>query len=160
MNDPVPASSGMPYVSRGRRRRWVLAMYVCVAAVALWLALGDDHWSAWLAVAPMVAAATLYFKLVVPIRYSLTEKEDGELDERQLAVRNRAYFYAFRILGLVVRGVGGPGRQRRGPSPTSGPWASSSRSCSAPCRPRWRPGWSQIWTSTNNGRPAPAVRRV
>lgn len=64
-----------------------------------------QHWSGWLAVVPMVAAAAIYFKLVVPIREALTEKEDRELDERQLAVCNRAYFYAFRILGLVVFGA-------------------------------------------------------
>ena len=95
----------MPYVSRGRRRRWMLAMYLCAAAVVLWLAFGGDHWSLWLAIAPMLVAVTIYFKLVVPIREALTEKEDRELDERQLVVRNRAYFYAFRILGVVVFGA-------------------------------------------------------
>lgn len=105
MNDPVSGSAGTPYVSRGRRRRWILAMYLCAAAVVLWFTFGDNHWSLWLAVVPMIAAATLYFKLVVPIRESLTEKEDRALDERQLAVRNRAYFYAFRLLGLMVFGA-------------------------------------------------------
>lgn len=105
MNDPVSGSAGMPYVSRGRRRRWVLAMYLCLAAVALWVAFGDNHWSVWLAIVPLVAAATLYFKLIMPIREALTEKEDRELDERELVARNRAYFYAFRILGIVIFGA-------------------------------------------------------
>lgn len=58
-----------------------------------------------LALAPIIAAAAIYFKLVVPIARALTEKDDHELDERQLAVRNRAYFYAFRILGIVIFGA-------------------------------------------------------
>lgn len=105
MNDPLVGSPGMPYVSRGRRRRWVLAMYLCVAAVALWLAFGGDHWSVWLAVGPMVVAATMYLKLIVPIREALTEKVDRELDERQLAARNGAYFRVFKTLGVAVFGA-------------------------------------------------------
>ena len=80
-------------------------MYLCAAAVALWLAFCGNHWSGWLAIVPPIAATIIYFKLVVPVREALTEKEDRELDERQLAVRNRAYFYAFRILGMIVFGV-------------------------------------------------------
>lgn len=80
-------------------------MYLCVAAVVLWLAFGGNRWSVWLAVAPLIVTATLYFKLVMPIAQALTEKKDRELDERQLAARNRAYFHAFRILGLVVFGA-------------------------------------------------------
>ena len=105
MSDQAVERTFLGNVSQSSRRRWVLAMYLCAAAVVLWVVFGGDHWSVWLACVPMVAAAVIYFRLVVPIRKSLTEKEDRELDERQLAVRNRAYFQAFRILGLVIFGA-------------------------------------------------------
>ena len=95
----------MPYVSQGRRRRWVFAMYLCMTAVPLWVAFGGNHWSVWLAIVPLIVATALYFKLIVPLREALTEKGDRELDERELVVRNRAYFYAFRILGIVIFGA-------------------------------------------------------
>ena len=73
--------------------------------MVFWVAFGDNHWSVWLSIIPMLVAGIIYFKLVMPIREALTEKADGDLDERQLLVRNRAYFHAFRLLGVMVFGA-------------------------------------------------------
>jgi hypothetical protein len=54
-----------------------------------------------LSLGALFVAFSLYAKLLLPIMRELTAKKDPELDERQLAVRNRAYYYAYGILAGV-----------------------------------------------------------
>ena len=92
-------------VSRGCRRRLVVAMYLCLAAVTLLFGFApSDSWFV-LALGLLVVAFTLYAKLLIPIMKEVTGKKDPELDERQLLVRDRANGRAYGVLGAIFLSV-------------------------------------------------------
>ena len=64
----------------------------------------SDSWFV-LTVGILVVAFSLHAKLLVPVIKEVTGKKDPELDERQLAVCDRAYGRAYGILGAVFMSV-------------------------------------------------------
>ena len=101
MDDRATEGSVLESVGRDRRRLWVASMYLSLAATAGIFAVAGERWWIVLAVIPFVFASALYGKVIQPIVRGLTEKEDPELDERELMVRNRAYRRAYQALGAI-----------------------------------------------------------
>lgn len=101
MNDQVAEGTVLEKTSRGRRRQLVVRMYLCLAVFLGAFAVPGEPWWILLALLPLIYAFTLYAKLIRPIVGELTEKRDPELDERELMVRNHAYYHAYRLLSAV-----------------------------------------------------------
>lgn len=101
MNDQVAEGTILEKTSQGRRRHLVVRMYLCLAVTVGMFVVASEHWWILLALMPMVYAFALYTKLIQPIAKDLTEKTDRELDERELMIRNRAYYHAYRMLSVV-----------------------------------------------------------
>ena len=88
-------------MGRDRRRLLVISMYLSLAATTGIFKFAGGSWWIILAAVSFVFAFALYGKVIRPIAHDLTEKEDPELDERELMVRNRAYYQAYRALGII-----------------------------------------------------------
>ncbi len=58
-------------------------------------------WWKLLALVPLFYALFLYVKVIAPIVEELTDRGDPELDERELMIRNRAYYHAYKMLSVV-----------------------------------------------------------
>lgn len=83
----------------------VVTMQTGMAAFALSLALaGDSNSMRWWV--PLFGFQALYmvvfFKIIRPIMREVSDKKAADLDERQLAIRDRAHHHAYQILGTVV----------------------------------------------------------
>lgn len=101
MSDRVAEGTILEDVSQGRRRLLVVRMYLCLTATVGIFAVAGEHWWIILAIVPFVYAIALYAGAIQPIAQDLTDREDPELDERELMVRNRAYYHAYRALGII-----------------------------------------------------------
>jgi MFS family permease len=90
-------------VSQTRRRVLVIVMYLFMFASSLVLALGPDSW--WIVIAILLAQAIhiiVFIRLINPINKEVANKKDPDLDERQLAARNRAHYHAYQILATFL----------------------------------------------------------
>ena len=101
MSDQVAEGTVLGRTSRTRRRRLVTRMYLCLVVFLGAFAIPGEPWWILLALIPMFYALALYAKLIRPIAQELTDKKDPELDERELMIRNRAYYHAYRMLSIV-----------------------------------------------------------
>lgn len=92
----------MPPVARRTRRALVLTAYLGYAAMLLaWTLLEQPV--RWLFVLPLGFAALLAMgMLLMPQLLGVSEGADEQLDERQIALRNRTYLNAYRVLGALV----------------------------------------------------------
>jgi hypothetical protein len=92
----------LPPVARRTRRVLVLTAYLGYAAMLLaWTLLEQPV--RWLFVLPLGLAAILAMgMLLMPQLLGVSEGADEQLDERQIALRNRTYLNAYRVLGALV----------------------------------------------------------
>lgn len=96
---PAESPSSFEELGRTRRRLLVTAMYLCLAAYAGLVSLGEARWWAMLSFGPLLVAVVIHFRYVLPVAREANKKSPSRLDERQLAIRDRAYYHAYRILG-------------------------------------------------------------
>lgn len=89
-------------VPRAARRLLVLVAYVGYALLVLaWSFLPAP--AKWLLIAPLgLAVITAAGMLLAPRLLGISDGADNELDERQLAARNRTYLAAYRVLGVLA----------------------------------------------------------
>lgn len=102
---PRPATVRPPLhgpVPRTARRLLVVVAYVGYALLVLaWSFLPAP--AKWFPIVPLgLAVVTAAGLLLAPRLLGVSDGADDELDERQLAVRNRTYLNAYRVLGLLV----------------------------------------------------------
>ena len=92
----------LPLTARRTRRALVLTTYLGYLGMVLaWSVLEQPL--RWLFVLPLGFAAILAMGLLLmPQLLGISEGADEQLDERQVAVRNRTYLNAYRILGALV----------------------------------------------------------
>ena len=95
--------SALHTMSRSRRRVFVLVMQAGMVGWVVTLALAGA--SSWWIVALILPLEALYlvmfFKVLSPIMREVIRKSP-DLDERQLSVRDRAHYHAYRVLGAVL----------------------------------------------------------
>ena len=89
-------------LSRGRRRLLVLAIYIGLVAYTTTALIEGNSW--WITVGLLGAATTVVIHgwLLLPFTQKIADKEESDLDERQVDIRNRAHRKAYQILGSVV----------------------------------------------------------
>lgn len=88
---------------RARRRLAVATMYLCMVAIVGMIAFEGESW--WLLLGYFVLLAlaiAIQTRVVGPIARDVTGRRAPELDERQLAVRDRAHHHAYHILGGLL----------------------------------------------------------
>lgn len=102
MNDWVAQGPSRGNLSRARRRLLVAAMYLGLVAYAGAVAFGQDRWWVLLFFVPLVISIAIHFRFILPIAKEVNREVPRKLDERQLMVRDRAYYYAYRILGTIL----------------------------------------------------------
>lgn len=105
MNDWIAQGPTAENLSRARRRLLVTAMYLGLAAYAGAIAFWGDRWWVLLFVVPLLGSFAIYFRFILPIAKEVNKKAPKKLDERQLAVRGRAYYRAYRIIGTLFLAV-------------------------------------------------------
>lgn len=95
--------SALHTMSRTRRRWLVLTMQLGMAAYALAFSFaGINAWWLFLLVMCLQAVYTIiFFRVLRPVMKEVV-KEAEDLDERQIALRDRAHYDAYQILGTVV----------------------------------------------------------
>lgn len=62
----------------------------------------DESAWLWLSVPGLLATVAIHSWLLAPFTQRIADKKEGDLDERQRMVRNRAYYSAYQVLGSVV----------------------------------------------------------
>lgn len=102
MSDRTADRQGTRIPSRTRRRLQVATMYLCLAGYVGSSAFGGESWWILLFLVPLVVAVVIYSRLIVPINNEVAGRKTSELDERQLAVRDRAHHHAYHILGGLL----------------------------------------------------------
>lgn len=100
VSDHATDRSILQSVSRRRRRCLVLMMYVCLVVIVGIFAFADQWWRI-IVLVPMLYVLIAYSRLVTPITKELTELKADKLDERQVMIRNHAYYQAYKMFGMV-----------------------------------------------------------
>ncbi len=103
MNIPTAKRSALFSMSRGRRRALVMVMQLGMVAYAVAFAFAgaDLWWVLALAILLQVLYGVIFSRVLRPIMAEIMRK-DPELDERELSVRNRAHYSAYRVFVSVV----------------------------------------------------------
>ena len=98
MNDHMGEKPSM--MGRRRRRRLVTVAYFFLTVVALVFAFAKSE-RIDVAMIFLLVAFVFFVVQLLPVMQGLTQKKVSELDERELGVHGRAYFRAYRVLGVV-----------------------------------------------------------
>lgn len=89
-------------LSRRRRRLLVAGVYVGLISYAgTLLALENPSWL-WLGLGGLLTTMAIHFWLLRPFTQRIADTKESDLDERQMTVRNRAYYSAYQVLAAVV----------------------------------------------------------
>lgn len=114
----TPVILGIPMVRRRNRRLLVAATYAALLVVMATLGVarsrGMDIWAGWILLAVVLVSRGVFGSMAKqmiwltrrwhhPISLGLAarpQRNEEELDEREQAVRNAAYFEAYRVLAL------------------------------------------------------------
>ncbi len=103
MSAPSAKRSILHTVSRSRRRVLVAAMYVLLCVFSLGLALNTDSW--WTLIVTILVEILyliVFSRVITPINKEIASRKESDLDERQLAVRDRAHYHAYQLLGSFL----------------------------------------------------------
>lgn len=87
-------------LSQVRRRLLVTLMYLGLVAYGGAVVLGGERWWVLLSFGPLFVAIAIHFRFILPIAKEVNKKIPN-LDERQLALRDRAHYRAYQILGVL-----------------------------------------------------------
>lgn len=95
--------SALHTMSRAHRRLLVLTMQLGMAAYALALAFAGTNawWILALVLCLQILYTIIFFRVLRPIMKEVVRKAE-DLDERQIALRNRAHYDAYQVLGTVI----------------------------------------------------------
>lgn len=91
------------WLGRSSRRLLVVAIYFGLFAYTAETPIGGNSW--WIFAAGLLgigATMVIYGSLLLPFTQKIADKKESELDERQVAIRNRAHRTAYQILGSLV----------------------------------------------------------
>src|SRR3712207_1738065 len=93
-------------MSRGRRRALVLVLQTGMAAWALTLALAgaNSWWIVILGLSLQLFYMIVFHRFLRPIMSEVI-KEDRDLDERELSLRNAAHYRAYQILSSTLMAI-------------------------------------------------------
>lgn len=89
-------------LSRGQRRLLVTAIYLgLVIYIGIFLG-AENRWWLFVGILGLLTTIGVYSSLLAPFTQRIADKQESQLDERQLAIRNHAHRLAYQILGLLV----------------------------------------------------------
>lgn len=102
----TPLSAPSSSLPRRVRRRYVVLYTLGYFGMLLFWLLGSSLHAVWLFV-PAALCALVFLVSFARIFYgvqpwNVANQRDPDLDERQQAVRNRAYFFAYNVLSAVL----------------------------------------------------------
>lgn len=108
MSTPTVRRSALHTMSRGRRRGLVVVMQLGMVAYALAFAFAGAElwWVLALVVSLQLSYGVTFSRFLRPIMTEIMKKVP-DLDERELSLRNRAHYSAYRVFASVVLTITG-----------------------------------------------------
>ncbi len=104
MSVPTAKGSALHTMTRRRRRWLIMAMQIGMVAYALAFTFAGAN-SLWLVLLILCLQALymlIFFWMLRPVAREISDRNVSDLDERQIAVRDRAHHHAYQVLAMVI----------------------------------------------------------